>query len=346
MYGREKRVLLREYLEQGLTKAALAKKLGVSRRTVHYWVKTGQLGRDLDDEAVRYKQRPARERKIDEYRGIVQSRLEEFSELSAVRLHDELRAAGYKGGYTQVKEYVRQVRPPRPVEPVVRFETPPGHQAQVDFAHFRLPWGRRYALLLVLGYSRVLWLRFFKRQDMRTLFAGLEEAFSFLGGVPKEVLFDQMRSVVAADHRFDGGPLVENSEFLRFAHHWRFRVRACRPYRAKTKGKVERPIRYVRDNFFYGRHFLNDDDLDAQLERWLCNVANVRVHRTTKEKPLERFERDERAVLTPLESRPYRSLVVPTATNPPTRTRRENVPSVDVERRALQLYDRLAGGAP
>ena len=202
--------------------------------------------------------------------------------------------------------------------------------------------GQRWALLLVLGYSRLLWLRFFKRQDMRTLFEGLEQAFHFLGGVPAELLFDQMRSVVIADQRLDGGPLVENAEFLRFAHHWQFRARACRPYRAKTKGKVERPIRYVRENFFYGRQFLNDDDLDAQREAWLESVANVRVHRTTGERPLARFERDERTTLKPLAARPYRSLVLPPAG--PSRPRAKTSATVQVERRPLRQYDQLARG--
>jgi transposase len=344
MYGREKRVLLREYLEQGLTKTALAVKLGVSRRTVYHWIQTGQLDRELDDEPSRYKKRPPPPRKIDPYRGILYSRLEAFPELSSVRLYDELRAAGYEGGYTQVKEYVRQVRPRPAMEPVVRFETPPGQQGQVDFAHFRLPWGRRWALLVVLSYSRLLWLRFFKRQDMRTLFEGLEQAFRFLGGVPKELLFDQMRSVVVEDRRFEGGPLVENPEFVRFAHHWQFRPRACRPYRAKTKGKVERPIRYVRENFIYGREFLNDEDLDAQLERWLSQVANVRHHRTIDERPLDRFEREERSALKPLRDRPYHSLVLRRRESSRPKAPVTRLPSIEVERRSLQIYDRLAGG--
>lgn len=199
MFGREKRVLLRHYLEQGMTITALVERLGVSRRTLYHWIKTGQLDRDLDQEPVRYKPRPPVPRKIDPYKAIILSRLGEYPELSATRLFNEVRAAGYPGGYTQVKEYVRQVRPRPPQEPVIRFETPPGRQAQVDFAHFRLPWGRRYALLVVLSYSRQLWLRFYRRQDMRTLFAGLEEAFRFFGGVPHEILFDQMRSVIVED---------------------------------------------------------------------------------------------------------------------------------------------------
>ena len=339
MYGREKRVLLREYLEQGLTKTAIAQRLGVSRRTVHYWIETCQLDRELDDQTVDYKARAPVERKIDAYRGIVHARLEEFPKLSAVRIYEELRAAGYAGGYTQVKEYVRSARPRPVVEPVVRFETPAGHQAQVDFAHFRLPWGQRWALLVVLGYSRLLWLRFFERQDMRVLFEGLEAAFDFFGGVPREILFDQMRAVVVADHRFEGGRLIENAEFSRFAHHWQFRPRACRAYRAQTKGKVERPIRYVRESFFYGRHFVSDEDLEAQAVRWLDQVANVRCHRTIGERPIDRFEREERQLLQALAPKPYLSVV-------PSRRHRSRatvqVPSVPVQRRSLHLYDRLA----
>lgn len=341
MYGREKRVLLRHYLEAGLKKTELAEKLDVSRRTVHYWIATGQMDRDLDEEVVRYKARPPVPRKIDRYRGIIEERLAQFPELTATRLFEEIGAAGYTGGYTQLKSYVRSVRPRPPPEPVVRFETAPGYQAQVDFAEFSLPWGKRHALLVVLGYSRLLWLRFYPRQTMETLFRGLEAAFSFFGGVPRELLFDQLAAVITDDEREEGGSLIENAEFVRFAHHWDFTIRACRAYRAKTKGKVERPIRYVRQSFFYGRTFLNDEDLNAQAERWLARVANVRIHRTTRERPLERCTRDELATLQPLALRPYRSLVLPAVAAAPTKPL--GVPAVSVERRPLALYDQIAG---
>ena len=150
---------------------------------------------------------------------------------------------------------------------------------------------------MVLGYSRLMWLQFYRRQTMEVLIRGLESAFAFFGGVPAELLFDQMKAVIVDDQRDDGGRLLENAEFVRFAAHWGFRVRACRPYRAKTKGKVERPISYVRQNFFYGRSFLNDADLNAQALSWLQQVANVRRHRTTGERPQLRFDRDERGLL-------------------------------------------------
>ena len=110
-----------------------------------------------------------------------------------------------------MNEYVRRVRPRDPVEPVVRYETPPGHQGQVDFGTFTLPWGRRHALLVVLGHSRLLWLRFYRRQTMSVLIDGLESAFARFGGVPQELLFDQMRSVVQSEDRLGGGELVLNA---------------------------------------------------------------------------------------------------------------------------------------
>ena len=342
MHGREQRVLLRHYLEQGLSKAAVAERLGISRRTVYYWVDSGQLDRELDDEPVRYRVRPPVPHKLDAYRGIVEARLEEFPKLSAVRLFEEIKAAGYEGGYTQLKEFVRSVRPRPPAEPVVRFETPPAHQAQVDFAEFRLPWGKRYALVVVLGYSRVLWLQFFSRQTMAVLIRGLEQAFEFLGGVPNELLFDQLKAVIIDDERMSGGKLLENAEFVRFAAHWGFRIRACRPYRAQTKGKVERPIGYVRQGFFYGRSFVSDQDLNAQALSWMARTANVRMHRTTLEAPQTRFERDERALLKPLAMQPYRSLVLESA-KPTARPRLQSMPTV--ERRPLAVYDQIAGAA-
>ena len=139
MIGREARVLLRHYLEQGMRKAAVARQVGVSRRTVYRWIASGQLGRELDDEAVRYGPRSSRPSKLDPHKGIIRARLAEYPDLSAVRLFQEVQSAGYAGGYDQVKRYAGTVRP-RPTEaPVQRFEIPPGRQGQVDFAEFRLP---------------------------------------------------------------------------------------------------------------------------------------------------------------------------------------------------------------
>jgi len=341
MFGRETRMLLKHYLEQGATKSALARQLGVSRDTVHRWIRAGDLDRDLDDAPVRYGPRPAAATKLTPYKAVIETRLAAYPELSAVRLLEEIRAAGYGGGYSQLKAFVRQVRPVATPEPVVRFETPAGRQAQVDFAHFRFPWGVRYALLVVLGYSRLLWCRFYPRQDMRTLITGVEDAFSYFGGVPQELLFDQMKTVITRDLRLEGGALVRNVEFLRFAGHWGFTPRACRPYRAQTKGKVERPVRYLRGNFVYGRTFLNDADLDQQRATWLDRVANTRIHATTQVRPRDRFEQEERFLLQPLAGRPYTSLILDRM---PAASSRVPRPVVTVEKRPLAAYAQLTGG--
>ena len=342
MIGREKRVLLRHYLEQGASKAAIARELRVSRQTVYRWMAAGELDRGADGKAVRYGPRHPRPSKLDPYKAIIDARLAQYPELSATRLFKEVRAAGYPGGYGQVKRYVRGTRPRPPEEAVQRFETPPGHQGQVDFAEFRLPWGKRYAFIVVLGYSRLMWLRYYERQTMPVVMQGLESAFRYFGGVPSELLFDQMKAVIINDGRADGGRLVENREFLRFSARWGFRIRACRPYRAQTKGKVERPISYLRKNLFYGREFVSDDDLNAQTLQWLDTVANVRIHGTLKERPADRFE-NERPHLMPLAPWSYRP-VVPQSDPRAGQTRGAAAPRfVDVEHRPLAQYGRITG---
>ncbi len=151
-----------------------------------------------------------------------------------------------------------------------------------------------------------------------------------------------MKAVITDDKRDEGGRLTENPEFLRFSRHWRFRIRACRPYRAQTKGKVERPIRYIRNNFFYGREFVSDDDLNARTLLWLDSVANARVHGTLKERVADRFER-ERPCLSPLTPWPYRP-VVPRPEPWTTQTRGPSAAQVvEVERRPLSEYAGITG---
>jgi len=341
MHGAFTRMLLHQLLEEAQgDRAEAARRAGVGRSTMYRWIEAGLLDQPIESIRARYGPRPGSPTKLDPVKPIIDARLEAFPRLSAVRLLAECQAAGYTGGITQLRDYVRRLRPPP--EPVVRYETVPGHQAQVDFAHCRLPWGVRFALVVVLGHSRLLWVRFYPRQDLRTLLLGLAACFTEWGGVARELLFDQMKSVVTRDDRLEGGSLSKNLELSRFARHFGFRIRVCRPYRAKTKGKVERPIRYLRDNFLYGRTFVGDADLNAQIEHWLATVANRREHATTKWVPAERFATVEAAALRPLLGTPYRSLVLPTA------PRRADdalvVPRVTVERRALSTYATLAAG--
>lgn len=346
MHGVRERVLLRHLLDEGHSVSAAARALSVHRSTLHRWIDAGLLDTDTDDLRARYTPRPPVATKLDPYKPLIAERLRDFPALTATRLFAEAKAAGYAGGYAQLRVHVAAVRPQPAPEPVVRFETPLGHQAQVDWAHCRLPWGVRSALVVVLGASRLLWVQFYPRQDLRTLMAGLEACFAAWGGVPRELLFDQMRSVLTRDDRLTGGGLVGNLEFLRFCRHYETKARVCRPYRAQTKGKVERPIRYLRESFLYGRTFLGDADLNAQAAHWLEVVANARVHGTTKRVPQDHFAADEQATLQPLPARPHRALVLPVAPRPARLPEPVAVPRVDVERRSLHTYAALAGGLP
>ena len=180
MHGWETRMLLRHYLARGVSKSELSRRFGVSRRTIHAWVESGQLDRDLGSGhgllAAASGGAQAGSLQGDHrhaFGGVPRA----VGEAAVCRGA----SGGYAGGYTRVRDYVRLVCPREPSEPVVRFETPAGHQGQVDFATFSLPWGRRHALLVVLGYSRLLWLHFYRRQTMAVLVAGLESAFTRVG---------------------------------------------------------------------------------------------------------------------------------------------------------------------
>ena len=342
MYTRDTLVLLKHFVDSGLSKTAIADQLGISRRLVHHLIATGQLERDLGEDAAPRLRGTAAVAKLAAVTPLIATRLQTFPALSSVRLFAECRAAGYTGGYSQLTALVRRLRPAPEPEAVVRFETAPGEQAQFDFATVKLPWGVRYALVMVLGYSRLLYVEFVLRQTALSVMLGMERAFAAFGGVPQHVLFDQLKSVIVDDQRPDGGRLLTNTEFLRFAAHWNFQVRACRPYRAQTKGKVERPIHYLRNNFLYGRTFLGDGDLADQCTRWVQDVANVRVHGTLRERPVERWATTERATLQPLAVRPYKSLLLPAPR--PTPPVAHVAPRVTVELRGLATYAALTEG--
>lgn len=178
----------------------------------------------------------------------------------------EIPQQGYAGGYTTLTNCLRTIRPPQQAGFVQRFETPAGQQAQVDFARFKVnflcePEVTRTIWLfsMVLGFSRYLFGRFVWRQTLDVVMRCHIEAFAELGGVPQQVLYDRMKTAVLDEP--EPGHIVYNPTLLALASHYGFRPRACRPYRAQTKGKVERPYRYVRQDFFLAGAF---EDLDAQ----------------------------------------------------------------------------------
>lgn len=288
MLSKEELIVLNHYLQEGLSKSAIARKLGINRRTIHRYLKGGKT-------EPRYGPRPIRSSLLDPYQDYLRGRLKVYPELSAVRLLVEITAMGYKGKYTTLKDHVRSLRPEIPLPIELRFEVNPGHQAQADFATFKTAFGTVHALLVVLSWSRYLWVRFYCHEDQLTVLTGLHRAFLAFGGVPRTLLFDRMKTAVAKSGA--DGRAIFNEEMLRFAAHYGFHPTACRPHRPKTKGRVERAVSYLRHNFFYGRSFRDLEDLNNQVEKWLTETANTRIHGTTGEIPRERLVQEKNHLL-------------------------------------------------
>jgi transposase len=182
----------------------------------------------------------------------------------------------------------------------IRFETPPGRQLQIDFGERRVTIGdeivRVYLFVATLGYSRRLYVRAFRNERQESWFAGVEGAFRHFGGITEEVLLDNDRGLVVRHDRATR-EVEFNGRLHAFAKHWGFRPRACAPYRARTKGKDERGVGYVKKNAIAGRRFESWSALEAHLEGWVRDVADQRVHGTTGEVPIERFRRAEAGAL-------------------------------------------------
>lgn len=189
----------------------------------------------------------------------------------------------------------------------IRFETPPGRQLQIDFGERLVEIGgaklKVFVFVATLGHSRCLHVRAFRHEQQASWFSGLESAFTTFRGVPEEVLMDNPRALVVR-HDAASRTVLFNDKLLAFAKHWGFTPRACAPYRARTKGKTESGVGYVKKNAIAGHAFASWEAFEAHLARWEREVANVRVHGTTGEAPITRFEREEAHRLKPLGSRP------------------------------------------
>jgi transposase len=286
--------------------SAIARTTGFDRKTVRKYIERGL-------EAPVYGPRKPRQAVIDPFALYLRERVTAYPALTGRRLFREIRELGYPGRYTAVTDFLRDIRPEPERGFEVRFETPPGEQAQVDFACFHVtftdePATPRIVWLfsLVLGYSRLIWARYVVHQDLATVLRCHVAAFEALGGCPREVLYDRMKTAVIGEA--DTGGIIYNRALIDLARHYGFHPKACRPYRAKTKGKVERPFRYIREDFFLARSFRNLDDLNEQLSHWLATVANPRVHATTHRVVSEAFA-EEKLHLRPLPLAPFRSVL-------------------------------------
>jgi transposase len=294
--------MILELKRQGLGVSAIARQTGLDRKTVRKYLERGL-------EAPVYGPREPGERLASRFGSYLTERLSAFPGLSARRLHREIKAMGYVGAYSTLTEYLRLIRPAVPRQFERRFETGPGQQAQVDFAEFQVAFASEPGALrkvwlfsMVLGHSRWLWGRFCPNQTLETVMRCHIAAFDAMGGACIEVLYDRMKTAVIGED--SAGVVTYNESLVALLAHYGSAPRACQPYRAKTKGKVERPFRYVRQDFFLGRSFHDMDDLNVQFEEWRTTIANPRVHATTQRVVDEHFA-EERPHLLPLPLHPY-----------------------------------------
>lgn len=250
---------------------------------------------------------------LDPFKEYVVQRLTEHPELTAVRLLLELQLRGFTGGVAQLRRYVAKVRTPRARKAYLRIETEPGEQAQVDwgsFGHWRVGNTQRplSAFAMVMRWSRALYVDFSLDQRMDTFLRMHQRALAFFGGVPKRVVYDNLKSVVL--HHV-GSTVQFNPAFLAFAGHHLFEPVAAPVRYPEFKGGVEAAIKFIRHSFFYGRTFSSLDDLRTQAHAWATETANTRIHGTTRERPAERLL-VERPRLRPLPEHAFETdLVLP-----------------------------------
>lgn len=299
-------VMILDLHRQGLSVSAIARRLGVDRKTVRRYIARGL-------EPPNYAPRAPRPRVIDPYVSYLRERVNAYPGLTGRRLWRELKERGYPGGYTAVTDLLRELRPASQPGFEVRFETPPGAQAQVDLARFEVVFADEPGVIrivwlfsMVLGFSRLIWARFVVHQDLQAILRCHIAALEAIGGAPREILYDRMKTAVIGEDA--DGLVIYNRALVDLARHYGFQPRACRPYRPKTKGKVERPFRYIREDFFLAGAFRNLDDLNTQLRHWLDTVANARVHATTRRVVNDAFA-EEKPLLKPLPLAPYRAVL-------------------------------------
>jgi transposase len=298
MLTQEQAVEIKVLARRGTAVREIARQTGLSRNTVRRYLR--------DEQAMRYKPREPRATKLDPFKDYLLERVAAARPhwIPATVLLRELQDAGYAGGISQLKAFLAPHKHPE-AEPVVRFETPPGKQMQADFTVIRRGREPLLALVATLGYSRASFVRFTAREDAATLCECLREALVYFGGTPEHVLFDNAKSVVIERDVFGVGEHRWNPQLLALAETYGFTPKVCRPYRAKTKGKVERFNRYLKESFVVPLAAtlkssglkLDVETANAHLGRWLSEVANVRRHATTGERPAVLLNAERTALL-------------------------------------------------
>jgi len=296
MLNAEQSVEITVLHRHGMSIRALVDITGCARNTIRKYLRS--------EGKPAIKERAKRTEKLDPFKSYLLRRIESAKPdwIPATSLLEEIQNQGYEGGITRLRQFLADYKPaPAPAEPDNRFETEPGKQMQVDWVVFRRGKDRLSAFVATMGYSRASFVEYVTDEKIETLLACHQHAFEYFGGVPKQVLYDNMKTVVIERDGYGDGNHRLNPLFLDFAKHWGFVPKLCQPYRARTKGKVERFNRYLRRTFHVTLASrlkmsgieLDKDTANAEVRRWLLETANVRIHATTKEQPAKLLKAEQ-----------------------------------------------------
>tara|TARA_R110002167_G_C12660912_1_gene649898 strand:- start:849 stop:1877 length:1029 start_codon:yes stop_codon:yes gene_type:complete len=301
---------------QGYSIRRIARELGISRNTVRTYLRSGQ--------SPRYSPRPGRPSILTNFKPYIQSRIDAAKPdwIPSTVMHREIVDQGYTGSERTVRSYLATLKPAVRPDPLVRFETEPGLQMQVDWGVFRRGKDPLSAFVATLGWSRYTYVEFVTNERFDTLKRCHDNAFAYFQGVPKEVLYDNMKTVILQRNAYGDGNHRFHPGLWDLAKAVGFNPRLCQPYRAKTKGKVERFIRYLRYSFFVpltsqlkqAGLVLDAETANIEVYKWLRDVANVREHQTINEQPYHRWLQ-ELTALQPYQSKPVNLVELPRKTS-------------------------------
>jgi transposase len=267
-------------LAEGWKIETVARRFGVHHGSVRRALRDGEPAHELPKTSA-----------LDPFKPYIVGRLLDLPELTAVRLFEEVKERGYTRSLTLLRDYIAKVRQRRARKAYLRIEPEVGEQAQVDwgsFGHFRIGNTQRplSVFSMVMSWSRAIFIDFSLDQQMETFLRMHLRALEAFGGIPKKILYDNLKSVVL--HHV-GSVVQFNPRFLAFAGHYLFEPVAAPVYYPEAKGRVEASIKYIRHSFFYGRTFSSLHDLRAQAREWCEKTANQRLHATTRARPAERL---------------------------------------------------------
>mgnify|MGYP002621502830 CR=1 FL=1 len=291
MLGVHMQTTIKTLFEKGYNKTQIARMLSIDRKTVQKYLQHPSF-----EEVIPKKPHPS---SLDPYREFIEICI--AKDLSATRMHQDLRARGFEGGYTTVRDYIRKLKGQQQ-EAYMAIETLPGEETQVDFGYIgtlNVNGKRRKAwvFVMVLSYSRFMFAEIVFDQTVKTFIHCHVNAFRYFGGVPETVKIDNLKAGVMEANFYE--PLIQRT-YAAFAAHYGFWAQPCRVYTPTDKGKVEKGIDYVKDNCFKGREFRDDWEAKTFLADWLTTIANVRIHGTTKKRPAAVFDAIEKSLLKPL----------------------------------------------